>query len=210
MSICGKSDFMDWCEMLNTPSEIVKNTKLYVNNNRILINDELDLIPYYPYLISSMCCSKTEGNVVNLCSQSYIHMRNAEMIKSDLDSIIRLYKKAKRNKIPFNYDYVMSQNMYFICDNETVKIIIETITDNLAKLYNPLSEDVIVDNFFHNVWTKWSIGRIRDFIELAVNRGYSLDYLKIMDAEKINSTEMNFNGRTNPILTRLVWSIAKW
>ena len=81
MGVSSKCDFGDTCSMFNTPQEILEKYKVYAYDNDIVplkMETEKDLIAYYPYLVTLMCCNKEEGGIIHLSHESYIDSEERE------------------------------------------------------------------------------------------------------------------------------------
>lgn len=104
MGISGKSDFQDICEMHYTPEEILKNYKVYAYNNTIVplqMISKKDLVAYYPYIVAIMA-KDDSGGVIHLSEKSYIDTSEEERLNWDLETLVRYWKKCKRNHKEFD------------------------------------------------------------------------------------------------------------
>lgn len=81
----GKSDFYDLIHMQYSPLEVLKGDIYTYDNDKIdFYGDDSQLIPYYPYLIGSMCAEKKSNSfsslVVHLSKESYIDSMEKDRI----------------------------------------------------------------------------------------------------------------------------------
>lgn len=123
MGISGKSDFQDICEMHHTPEQILKNYKVYAYNNTLVplqMISKKDLVAYYPYIVTIMGKFKDDG-VIWLSEKSYIDTSEEKKLNLDLETLIRYWKKCKRNHKEFD-------------KNEALKMIVWP-TDDIPEDY---------------------------------------------------------------------------
>ena len=87
--------------------ELQNNVKIYVGNNKEPLHIEKisDLIPYYPYLISSAVYTDEES-VVRLSSKSFVDREEREILEWRLKDLLRIDNRCKRNKIEFDVEEV--------------------------------------------------------------------------------------------------------
>lgn len=96
-SITGKSDFSDIVLMHYSPKEVL-NGSVRIHRSKIELNSERDLIPYYPYLISTLASEKTDSGVklsIDLMSESYTDIKEREFLSSFIYDVIWLLKSKK-------------------------------------------------------------------------------------------------------------------
>lgn len=89
----GKSDFWDWCNMHYSPDFIIKNATVFLNNAKVSLTKEEDLIPYFTHLISAACCSGDQ--MINLSKESYLDTQEKEHLSHIIYKAIKLFRKKK-------------------------------------------------------------------------------------------------------------------
>lgn len=109
----GKSDFEDWCEMHNRPEDIIANAKVYINDAKVDIKTPEDLIPFYTHLTA--CIASSEGKqTIHLSMESFIDMEEKELLEWRIVELIKVARKAKKYKVPFNYEYVCKERPFLV------------------------------------------------------------------------------------------------
>lgn len=84
-------------------------TDIYIgfNNYKLKIKADIktykDLVPCFPKL-EIIRCSNNEKNVIVLSEYSFAEKENEKIWKTNLDILLRYYRKCKRKKIPFDKD----------------------------------------------------------------------------------------------------------
>lgn len=135
----GKCDLKDTLDIFEV-NEIINKYKIYVPNQilPLEVNDQEDLIPYYPFLVSSMSSDKALGGTIHLASESYIDTEEREYLTWTLNDLIRIWKRCKRKKIPFNKEEALAQTTLF-----TPREHEEEIADRVAKFGDKATIDGI-------------------------------------------------------------------
>jgi len=210
----GKSDFQDWCEMHNTPDKIVKNAKIYLGDARVDIRNENDLIPYYTHLIAVMTGSN-EGETIHLSSSSYLNTQEQEAVSWKVRDCIHYARKAKKEKKPFNWDYMKDKVFIGFSDGpEVYKQIIDIINNNpdIIKFHLPANyasnarilETFIVPEYFNDVHLKMYNYWRTEFVEFAKSNGY-----KTFTTTFTNDMKQT-GGIYHPVIWDMCYKISKY
>lgn len=134
----GKCDVCDFFS--DRTDNYIKNSKFYIYINgrehKLNINNHYDLMPYYPFLISSGGFSNNddEGCTIFISSDSFVDQEEQKFLEYDLHDVIRVFNRCKRNKIPFIEEDVYKELNYFNTLNEPLKEIIKRIAENGTKI----------------------------------------------------------------------------
>ena len=81
------------------------NVRIYAANNDLIplrIDSQVDLMPYYPFLITSMSSSKEGGIDAHLSERSYIDIEEEDRLQWRLEQLKKYYRRCKRNHEPFD------------------------------------------------------------------------------------------------------------
>lgn len=110
----GKCDCFDSLVEIGryTEEELKNNIKIYVGKSQepLQITSYKDLIPYYPYLISSAYYDNAERKAaVHLTSESFVDREERECLEWRLKHLLRIYNRCKRKKIEFNVDEALTE-----------------------------------------------------------------------------------------------------
>ena len=108
----GKSDFFDWCNMHYTPETIIEKATIFLGDAEIKKDKPEDLIPYYTHLIASAGCTP-EKHSIFLSGRSWIDQVERERNAVMLYGMIKAARKAKKEKVTFDFDYYKSQKGYY-------------------------------------------------------------------------------------------------
>lgn len=108
----GKSDFFDWCNMHYTPETIIEKATIFLGDAEIKKDKPEDLIPYYTHLIASAGCTPEKQSIF-LSSRSWIDQEERERNAVMLYGMIKAARKAKKEKVAFDFDYYKSQKSYY-------------------------------------------------------------------------------------------------
>ena len=90
-----------------TLEELQNDVIIYVgaSTEPLHIEKMSDLIPFYPYIISSSYHNNKERKaVIHLTSESYVDREEREILEFRLKYLLRIYNRCKRNKIEFNVE----------------------------------------------------------------------------------------------------------
>lgn len=210
----GKSDFADWCEMHNNPEDIVKYGEVYLGNAKCEIKDEKDLVPYYTNLIAMMVCNKEpKHQVIHLSQNSFIDNEEADFLVWKIIESIKVARKAKKEKVPFTYEYL--KNKIYEADVEEVvyKQIIEQINHtpevikyHISNKYNDAHRFVvgwlIPEYFGHIHLPRFNLQRIA-FLEFCRENGFKV-YTSKKEFEEMAKTDIPMIQRAHTLL----WSMA--
>lgn len=138
----GKSDFADWCEMHNTPSEVVEKANVYLGPAKVEIKDEKDLIPYYTNLTAMIAVNHElkKSQSIHLSKDSFIDEEEREFLSWRVEECIKLARKAKKEKVAFTYEWAKPE-----LDKMTVGLRTFCLSsDNIAafkQIINRINED---------------------------------------------------------------------
>lgn len=109
----GKYDLCDSLETHDyTLEELQNNVKIYVGNNPepLYIKRMEDLMPFYPYLISSACYNNVDKkSVIHLSSESFVDREEREILEWKLKHLLRIYNRCKRKKIEFDVEEALNE-----------------------------------------------------------------------------------------------------
>lgn len=108
----GKSDFFDWCNMHYTPETIIEKATIFLGDAEIKKDKPEDLIPYYTHLIASAGCTPEKQSIF-LSSRSWIDQEERERNAVMLYGMIKAARKAKKEKVAFDFDYYKNQKGYY-------------------------------------------------------------------------------------------------
>lgn len=212
-SYTGKSDFCDWCEMHNSPSEIVKCASIYMGGAKVEIKSEKDLIPYYTHLTSSLsCCDGAQ--TIYLSPDSFIDEEERSFMCWKITAAIKAARKAKKEKKPFTFEYLKSQKD-FTLGGESMALwnkIIAIINKfpNIIKIHIPedwsdsqsLFSSWIIPKYFYDVHDAMHNRMREEFIRFANNNGYAI----IKDGIFLERTE----GIYHPIINKMCIDIIQF
>lgn len=114
----GKCDLYDTVEMIGCDNDetkiedYLKNTTfyMYINDRKVKlkIDSRKELALYYPYLVSSMA-SSNDKRTIFLSSDSFIDQEEQERLQINLEYILKIYRKYKREKKDFDTKEVLEQ-----------------------------------------------------------------------------------------------------
>ena len=116
----GKCDLEDHLWMSCTEEEInkrIQNSKYYVGDIRIKADCIKDLVPYYPFIISSGGHSK-ESECLYLSTESYVDRREREILLWRKKDMVRELNRAKRKKLQVNEDMLINACCTYDNDEE--------------------------------------------------------------------------------------------
>ena len=105
----GKCDLADTIYM---QGEKILNSSIYVGNSNkpLQINNMTDLIPYYPYIISSAYFDNVKGkSVIYLPEESWVDYEEKYSLMLYLQRILRIYNRCKRKKITFETEAAVQE-----------------------------------------------------------------------------------------------------
>lgn len=204
--LTGKSDFMDHVEMSSkNKKEFIKNLDLYVDNIKVIINDEFDLIQYYPFLISSACCNNSK-QIINLSHRPYIDIQESETIALIINWCAKYARKYKNDKSKILVD----ENFRWFLNNhpETILILdifLQNKLTNKVHLFNGdfykferFCTNWLVPEYFYNIRLCSANSHRIDWLNLAKDNGYSVS---IYNDSKKEFIEYNKDGRYSKILS---------
>lgn len=144
----GKCDIYD--HFYNRTDEYIKNSNFYIHINgrdhKLNINNHYDLMPYYPFLVSSGGFSNNddEGCSVFISSDSYVDREEREFLENDLKNIIKYYNRYKRKKQEVNIEEIREKISWMGNSKITEELLNRVIKDgakaNIDGLHRSLHE----------------------------------------------------------------------
>lgn len=181
----GKSDFFDWCNMHYTPETIIEKATIFLGDAEIKKDKPEDLIPYYTHLIASAGCTPEKQSIF-LSSRSWIdqeeHERNAVM----LYGMVKAARKAKKEKVTFDFDYYKSQKGYYGYADKAYIALYKNAIDiintkpYIIKTHLPTDyrqalsylEEYVIPRDFSNLHDAIHNRMREDFVRYAAENGY--------------------------------------
>lgn len=185
MSIFGKSDFCDWCEMHNTPEDIVRVADIFVGTTKVEIKEVKDLYPYYSNLMSSMASSKDRMTIF-LSDHSYADdLENDELIYM-VATVVDCAKKAKEDGRDLTIEY-MNGFDYGDLSDSAWKAIIDVVNNNpkIIDIASSVGDDYrlereiilnfIIPRYVSGIHTKRGTEHRKKFLDFLTEKGYGKD-----------------------------------
>jgi hypothetical protein len=161
--LTGKCDFYDSVEMIGDIEDFLGDkADIYVRDIRIPNVTEKDLVPYYPFIISSSYGSK-EYNVVHLTRYSYIDYEEYDRLTMALNDFKRYYRKCKRTKHDFKVDECLRITAYHNFGNKDTYL-------KLAQRVADLGEKADIFGLSLEYYDKYYRAK---FYKLLLEHGYS-------------------------------------
>lgn len=207
----SKSDFGDWCEMHNNPSQIVELANVYMGDAKVEIKNEKDLIPYYTHLIASMACSPESQNI-HLSRESFIDIDEKEFMAWKIITAIKVARKAKKERKPFTYEYLKESKelRYDTTDQLIWKKLVSIVNGYPNILKEHISKDFresldyvsnwLYPKYFFDVHDIMHNRMRESFVEFAKENGFSV--IK-KNATSFERTE----GIYHPVINKMCLSI---
>lgn len=147
----GKCDFGDSVLMFSSPEEMIKK-EIYINDHLLKFENVDDLIPYYPYLVSS-----SSSNVYHLCSKSFVDEEETEFIGYIIRDAIKLYKRAKLKKIDFTLEFCLKSGFSLSSDILIWWKVVEALKEHPVIATYPIKEFGVIewirDKYFADIHT---------------------------------------------------------
>lgn len=119
-----------------TLEELQNNVKIYVGDNEkpLKIEKLSDLIPYYPYIISSAYYNNTERkSVICLSSESFVDKEERKLLEFDLKQVLKIYNRCKRKKTEFNVEDVVEKFCWSDFNKDTITELANRVKENGKK-----------------------------------------------------------------------------
>lgn len=213
----GKSDFEDWCEMHNKPSEIVEKAEIYLGGAKVDIKNEKDLIPYYTHLIASMSCCSGEQHI-NLARESFIDSEEQDRMGWRISDLITAARKAKKDKVEFNFEYFKNSKFYNDMSPDWIwKAYIERIQKNPDVIKTHIPKDYreserfmshwLIPEYFYGIHDPMHNREREEFVKFAHENGYAiLTNLESAEVDKVERTE----GTYHPIINSMCLDILDY
>lgn len=213
----GKSDFFDWCNMHNTPKDVLKKANVFLNGAKLSLNKPEDLIPYYNHAIASMALSGgKEKQLINLGKESYLDSIEKDHISYIIYDCIMWARKARKAKKDFNLNFIKSQKNYDVCYSSIKDCILNAVIDqineypNLIKFHvNRINIDIIKEyllpHYFWFIHDNFTTRRREEFVKYAGENGYHIFH---WDFE--NNKMVEKNGEYSPIIWETCLKIKEY
>lgn len=185
----GKCDFMDTCEMFNTPEEILK-ANIYIDNSKIdFQNNPKNLIPYYIFIAASEASSKNDDGTRNLSiwlsNEDYFISYEKDIKVNRLNDIVLVLKKMKKSKLDLNDEqsfFTSYMALFNRSREDTENSLIMTIYNYLKPSYRkdlanfkyPYKEntrinrkliETLVDEMIYSVRVPYIQNRRKEFLD---------------------------------------------
>lgn len=210
----GKCDFYDWCFMISKPEEVLKKAKIYYGDAIVFIKSEKDLFPYATHLIASMASSE-EGQSIHLSRNSFIDDEERSSLSWRVRDCILLARKAKKEKVEFNIDYVMNKVTDFAPDRNVYLQIVNILNKNpdVVKFHFlkddremfRFLEDVIIPWYFSSVHLPMYNRERKEFVK------YAKEHYNFATFGLDNQTlEEQKKGEYHPVIWSMCWKIKEF
>lgn len=132
----GKCDCYDTLVAIHnyTEDELKNKVDIYVGNSTepLHIESYKDLIPYYPYLVSSGVFSKDKF-VVHLTSESFVDEEERESLEFRLKELIKIYNRCKRKKTEFNVEDTVKEVCFGDWNRDVICELAKRVKENGKK-----------------------------------------------------------------------------
>lgn len=182
----GKSDFFDWCNMHYTPETIIEKATIFLGDAEIKKDKPEDLIPYYTHLITSAGCTPEKQSIF-LSSRSWIDQEERERIAIMLYSMIKAARKAKKEKVAFDFDYYKNQKCYYGYNSKEYIALYKNAIDiintkpDIIKIHLPANYrqalsyigEYIITHDFSSLHDPAHNRMREDFVRYAAENGYA-------------------------------------
>ncbi len=214
----GKCDLYDSAFMIHEdPEDFAKNSKIYLGDGKLDIKNANDLIPYCTHLTASACYTKDSGNTIHLSNQSFIVSEEREFLSWKVIEAIKGARKAKKVKKPFDFNYIKSQECFFLSsDPECIwRAIIEIINKNpkLMKIHIPSDyrearyffERWVIPEYFSNIHDPMHIRYREEFVKFCGENGYS-----IIEWNEDYKDGKKTEGKYHPVIWHMCLDIAEY
>ena len=213
----GKSDFADWCEMHNTPSEVVEKANVYLGPAKIEIKDEKDLIPYYTNLTAMIAVNHElkKSQSIHLSKDSFIDEEEREFLAWRVEECIKLARKAKKEKVAFTYEWAkpeLDKVTLTQCDDMAFKQIIDRINEDpeIIKYHLPkepckknlVLEKWILPEYFYDVHLARFNAMRENFLKFCKENGFAV-YLSNSEITNIAGKADEEEVRYSPLLWKM-------
>ena len=122
----GKCDFYDYIE-IHQDKDSILNAKIYVgdSNTPLEVHSMVDLIPYYPYIIS-VGAHNGKDHFIRLTSKPYTDIEEEDSLKFYLELLLKYYRKCKRKKIEFDVDEAV-KSLSFSFNQDVIRELAERV-----------------------------------------------------------------------------------
>lgn len=184
MSISGKSDFEDVCDIYGHET-ILSKYQICVGDHDIIplkFETEKDLIAYYPYLVSMMFADKDGGHII-LSTEPYIDIEEHEHLNWKLEDVVRYYKRCKRRKEEFDKTKALELISSFGSPQNYHVELVDRVAElgdkaTIAGIHDPL-HDKMRDKWYHLMldygWSedisyRWVYGWRRYFDKINIDK----------------------------------------
>lgn len=211
----GKSDFFDWCNMHYTPETIIEKAKIYLGDAEIKKDKPEDLIPYFTHLVAAAACN-SEGQTIHLSPLSWITEEEREHLAIKIYSVIKAACKAKKEKVPFTFEYLKQQKYYYSDFEPIYHKIIDIISKDSSIIKIHLSpeyrealwfiEEYLIPRKFSNIHDRMHNRMREDFVKYAGENGY----LTFSWNYEESKTEKETKGKFHPVIGNMCWAISEF
>lgn len=212
----GKSDFFDWCNMHYTPETIIEKATVFLGEAEIKKDKPEDLIPYYTHIIASAGCGVDKQNIF-LSKQSWINLEEAEHIAIIVYDMIKAARKAKKEKVKFDFNYYKKQKSYYEYSDKSSIILCKAIADIISKDPDIIKEHLSADynealqyietymipRKFYSLHDSMHNRMREDFVRYAAENGYAALTCDGFQLEKIGE-------RHHPIIWHMSIKISDY
>lgn len=144
----GKADLFD--HFGDATDEELQHANIYIGDNIVplRINNQHDLAPYYPYIISMGGWSKGYAEI-HLSSESFIDEEEREHLTWKLEDVKRYWRSCKRKKIPYDIEKATQLISFFGTPNG----VEQEIAERVAKSGDKATIDGLHD-YMHEYYRK--------------------------------------------------------
>lgn len=212
----GKSDFFDWCNMHYTPETIIEKATIFLGDAEIRKDKPEDLIPYYTHIIASAGCGPDKQNIF-LSKQSWINLEEAEHIAIIIYDMIKAARKAKKEKVKFDFNYYKKQKSYYEYSDKSSIALYKAAADIISKDTDIIKEHLSADynealqyietymipRKFYSLHDSMHNRMREDFVRYAAENGYAALTCDEFQLEKIGE-------RHHPIIWHMSIKISDY
>ena len=118
----GKCDIFD--TFADCSNQYLRNTRFFINEKRIVIRNQSELAPFYPFLIAIHCADK-DGGIVHMTSRSYVDEHEEDILAFYLKELKKAYRHCKRKGIEVTTSALMEKITWN--NNDYVQLLAERV-----------------------------------------------------------------------------------
>lgn len=189
--------------MIHNRKEIIKDSQIYLDDARVMIKEEKDLIPYYTHLVAMASYNKESGNIIHLSSNSFIDREEREHLAWKIRDVITAFRKAKKEKVEVTLDYLKKQKFWWGGHDDFIyKALIDKIKNNTDIMKFHLAKDWreceyfitqwIIPNYFDNIHDSMHNRYREEFVKFAKEMDTRLSVLKEMSLKMWEFITLSF------------------